>query len=102
MTPGEIIGFLYTTADGATWLGQRTSDYMSPADATAINQVLASTHLPENNVTEFPPATRYGVATKYPRFFKVRVAPGALQALRIQTVPCVAWPAGRGLPDPAL
>jgi hypothetical protein len=102
MMPAEIIGFLYTTADGTTWLGQRSSYYMSPGDATAINQVLASTHLPEDNVTEFPPASRYGVATKYPRFFKVRVAPGALQALRIQIAPCVAWPAGRGLPDPAL
>lgn len=102
MMPGQIIGFLYTTADGATWLGQRSSSYMSPADATAINQILASTHVPEVNVTEFPPASRYGVATRYPRFFKVRVAPGAMQALRFQIVPCVAWPPGRGLPDPAL
>jgi hypothetical protein len=102
MMPGGIVGFLYTTADGATWLGQRSSDYMSPADATAINGVLASTHVPEQNVTEFPPASRYGVATRYPRFFKVRIAPGAMQALRFRVVPCVAWPRGRALPDPVL
>jgi hypothetical protein len=102
MMPGEIIGFLYTTADGASWLGERSTYYMSPADATAINAVLASTHVPEVNVTEFPPASRYGVATRYPRFFKVRVAPAAMQPLRVQILPCVAWPPGRGLPDPVL
>ena len=102
MTPGEIIGFLYTTADGSTWLGQRSSYYMSPANATAINQVLASMHLPSENVTEFPPTSRYGVATRYTRYFRVRIAPGAMSALRFQVVPCVAWPPGRALPDPSM
>jgi len=102
MMPGEIIGFLYTTADGSTWLGQRTSQYLSPADATAINLVLAATRLPNENVTEFPPASRYGVATKYPRFFRVRIVPGAMSTLRFQLVPCVGWPAGRALPDPGV
>ncbi len=102
MMPGEIIGFLYTTADGSTWLGQRSNDYISPASATAINQVLASTRVPGENVTEFPPVSRYGVATKYPRFFKVRLAPEAMGPLRFQLVPCVAWPPGRGLPDPTM
>ena len=58
MMPGEIIGFLYTTADGSTWLGQRTADYQSAADATAINQVLAATHVPGYSVTGFPPRRR--------------------------------------------
>lgn len=102
MTPGEIIGFLYTTADGATWLGQRSMQYMSPANATAINAVLASTHLPNENISEFPPTSRYGVNTKYPRFFRVRIAPGAEQALHFQILTCVAWPAARALPDPIL
>jgi hypothetical protein len=102
MTPGEIIGFLYTTSDGSTWLGQRSGDYISPASARAINAILASTRLPGENVTEFPPVTRYGVATKYPRFFKVRTAPGAMSALRFQLVQCVVWPPGRALPDPTM
>ena len=43
MTPGEIIGFLYTTSDGRSWLGERSSHFMSPANATEINAVLPST-----------------------------------------------------------
>jgi hypothetical protein len=102
MTPGEIIGFLYTLGDGTTWLGQRTSNYMSPAGAAAINQVLASTHLPGQKITEFPPQQRYGVATKYQQFFSVLLPPAAMTALQIQLEPCVLWPAGRPLPDPAM
>jgi hypothetical protein len=102
MTPGSIAGFLYTTQDGSTWLGERTAEYMSPADATAINQVLASTHLPNQNVNQFPPHTRYGVTTKYPQIFKVHIAPDAFPALRIELVPCVVWPQTRALPDPTL
>ena len=45
LLPGEVIGFLYTTQDGSTWLGQRTKDYQSAADATAINRVLAAAHV---------------------------------------------------------
>lgn len=102
MTPSEILGFLYTTEDGTTWLGQRTSDYLSPAQARALNQVLASTRLPGENVSEFPPQTRYGVATKYPQYFRVRIPPTAYAPLRIQVLPCVAWPPARPLPDPAM
>jgi hypothetical protein len=102
MMPGEIVGFLYTTHDGATWLGQRSMQYLSPANATAINQVLAATHVSAKNVTEFPPQTKYGYPTKYPQFFQVRIPPNALAALRIQFAPCVAWPEGRPLPDPGL
>lgn len=102
MTPGEIIGFLYTLEDGSTWLGQRTADYVSPASAAAINQVLASTHLPGEKVAQFPPQTRYGVATKYTQFFQVRIPPNALSVLKIQLTPCVVWPAGRPLPDPVM
>jgi hypothetical protein len=100
--PGEILGFLYTTADGTTWLGERTARYTSPAAAEAMNQLLASTHLPDENVTEFPPQTRYGVATKYPQFFRVRIPPTADAPLRVQLLPCVAWPASRPLPDPSM
>jgi hypothetical protein len=102
MTPGEIIGFLYTTGDGGTWLGQRTPDYMSPADATAINTVLAATHVTGVANNEFPPQSRYGVPTKYPQIFRVHVPPDALAPLRIQIVPCVVWPTSRPLPDPSL
>ncbi len=102
MTPNQLIGFLYTTQDGAAWLGQRTADYMSPAGATAINRVLASTHMPGAKVSEFPPQSRYGVATKYQQFFKVSIPSTAFQALQIQIVPCVAWPASRPLPDPSM
>ncbi|MBV8198191.1 MAG: hypothetical protein JO263_08645 [Candidatus Eremiobacteraeota bacterium] len=102
MMPNEISGFLYTTADGSTWLGQRSTQYLSPASASAINQVLASTRMPNQNVSEFPPESRYGVPTKYPRFFQVRIAPGAMEALRFRLQPCIAWPPGRALPDPAL
>ncbi|MBV9233988.1 MAG: hypothetical protein JO030_08095 [Candidatus Eremiobacteraeota bacterium] len=102
MMPNQIVGFLYTTADGATWLGQRSPAYTSPASAGAINQILASTHLPNENATEFPPESRYGVPTRYPRFFQVKIAPGAMEALRFRLQPCVAWPPGRALPDPML
>lgn len=100
MTEGEVVGFLYTTQDGSTWLGQRSSYYMSPADATTINAVLSSTHLPSEPYQQFPPQTRYGVPTRAPQYFRVRLVPDALRALRVMVSPCVAWPAERPLPDP--
>ncbi len=100
MMPGEVIGFLYTTQDGSTWLGERSMQYTSPADATAINQVLAATHASTKNISGFPPQTKYGYPTKYPQFFQVRIPPNAFAALRIQLAPCIAWPSGRPLPDP--
>lgn len=100
MTAGEVVGFLYTTQDGSTWLGQRTSYYMSPADATAINAVLSSTHLPNEPYVQFPPQTRYGVPTRAPEYFRVSIPPEALRPLRVAIAPCVAWPAERPLPDP--
>jgi hypothetical protein len=102
MMPGEVIGFLYTLGDGSTWLGQRSSDYMSPSDATQINQVLGSTHMPGQNVSEFPPQSKYGVATKYQQFFRVAINEAATTGLRIQLVPCVVWPAGQALPPPKM
>lgn len=102
MSPGEIIGFLYTLHDGSTWLGQRTADYESAANATAINRVLAATHVPGDNVEAFPPKTMYGVPTKHPQLFRVQVPPAALAALQIQITPCVAWPPERPLPDPSM
>jgi hypothetical protein len=102
MLPGEIIGFLYTLADGSTWLGQRTQPYMSGAAADQSNQVLASTHLPAANVEKFPPQMAHGVATKYQQFFKVQIVPSALTALRIELEPCVVWPTDRPLPDPTM
>jgi hypothetical protein len=102
MMPGEIIGFLYTTADGSTWLGQRTADYQSAADATAINQVLAATHGAGYSVNGFPPRDVYGVPTKHPQLFRVQIPPAAYAPLRIALAACVAWPAGRPLPDPSI
>jgi hypothetical protein len=102
MTPGEIIGFLYTLVDGSTWLGQRTSDYQSAAEATAINRVLAATHIPGYNVTGFPPTNVYGVPTKHPQVFRVQIPPNAFQPLQIQLVACVVWPSERPLPDPSM
>lgn len=102
MMPGEVLGFLYTLEDGSTWLGQRTADYLAPAAATQINQVLASTHLPGEKAESFPPQTRYGVATKYQQFFKVKIPDTALGPLKIAIAPCVAWPADRALPDPVM
>ncbi|MBV8151438.1 MAG: hypothetical protein JOY59_07760 [Candidatus Eremiobacteraeota bacterium] len=102
MMPGQVIGFLYTLQDGTTWLGQRTQPYMSAAAAQQINQVLASTHAPSSNLTEFPPERKKGISTKYEQFFKVQVVPSALETLRVQTEPCVVWPAGRPLPDPQM
>jgi hypothetical protein len=102
MTPGEIIGFLYTTQDGSTWLGQRTADYQSAANATAINRVLAATHLPGAAITAFPSTSVYGVPTKHPEIFRVQIPPDALTPLRIVVEPCVVWPPGRPLPDPVL
>jgi hypothetical protein len=102
MTPNEIIGFLYTTQDGSTWLGQRTSNYQSSAEATEINRVLAATHVPGYTVTGFPPKSEYGVPTKHPQLFRVQVPSDALAPLQIQITPCVIWPPGRPLPDPSM
>ena len=101
-TNGEIIGYLYTLADGSTWLGQRRNDYMSGADATAANNVLASTHMPGQNVSKFPPQMFHGVATKYTQFFRVQISAAMYSPLRIQITPCVAWPPARALPDPMM
>lgn len=98
----EVIGFLYTLQDGSTWLGQRTPDYMSGADARAINEVLASTHMPDQPISAFPPRTKFGVSTKYQEYFRVQIPPGSLDGLRIRLDGCVAWPPGRELPDPSM
>jgi hypothetical protein len=100
MMSGQTIGFLYTTADGGTWLGQRTNAYMSAANATAINAVLASTHVAGVANNEFPPQSRYGKPTGYPQYFRVQIPPAALSALRVELIPCVVWPTTRPLPDP--
>ncbi|MEO9170280.1 MAG: hypothetical protein ABI282_02480 [Candidatus Baltobacteraceae bacterium] len=97
---GETIGYLYTLQDGSTWLGQRSQDYMSAAGARAINQVLASTHLPGQPRSAFPPEMKHGVATKFQQYFKVTIPPAALGALSIELQPCVIWPSGMPLPDP--
>ena len=98
----EVIGFLYTLQDGSTWLGQRTPDYMSAADARAINVVLAATHLPDHPISAFPPTMRYGVATKYQQYFRVQLPADSLAGLHVRLEPCVAWPPGRELPDPQM
>ncbi|HEV7178755.1 MAG TPA: hypothetical protein VGN11_02725, partial [Candidatus Baltobacteraceae bacterium] len=77
----------------------RSQDYMSAAGARAINQVLASTHLPAEAVNAFPVQTRLGVATKFQQYFKVTIPQAAFEGLQIRLDPCVAWPAGRALPD---
>ena len=102
MTPGEVIGYLYSLGDGTTWLGQRTQPYMSAVAATQINEVLSQTHMPGHNVSQFPPEKRQGIPTGYTQFFQVQITPMAMTNLKIQLVPCVAWPAGRTLPDPQM
>ena len=100
-TPNQIIGFLYTRQDGKTFLGMRSPLYTSAASAQELNQVLASTHAPGVTETGFPPQTRLGVKTGYAQFFEVKIPPNAFSALQIRLDPCVVWPAGRPLPDPA-
>lgn len=102
MMPGEVIGYLYSLADGTEWLGQREDIYMSAAAATQINTVLSSTHMPGNNVSKFPPQMKHGVATKYTQFYQVQIPQTAMNSLRIQLVECVVWPGGRPLPDPSM
>jgi hypothetical protein len=102
MLPGEIIGYLYTLGDGSTWLGQRSQQYMSGAAAGQINQVLSIMHAPGQNVSTFPPQMRNGIATKYTQFFRVQVSAASESTLQIVVLPCVAWPAGRPLPDPSM
>lgn len=101
MTRDELIGYLYTTADGTTWLGQRTPDYMSGANARQINHVLASTRVSPIEPTAFPATMRYGVPVRAEQFFRVQIPPRALDPLRIRIEACVAWPQGRPLPDPS-
>jgi hypothetical protein len=102
MTSGEVIGFLYTTADGGSWLGERSTEYTSPANATEINAVLAATHAAGVGNNTFPPQSRYGVPTKYPQLFRVQIPPAAMRSLEIELVPCVVWPSTRPLPDPSI
>lgn len=102
MTAGETIGFLYTLEDGSTWLGQRTAQYISPAGAQQINQVLASTHLPTSTVMAFPPQTKLGVKTNYLQYFQIKLPAEALAALGVRIDSCVAWPSTRTLPDPSV
>ena len=100
LTDGEIIGYLYTRQDGTTWLGQRRQDYMSAADSSQVNQVLASTHLPNSNVFAFPPVRKYGVKTNYTEIFQVNIPATAAEPLHIRLDSCVAWPADTALPSP--
>lgn len=100
MTDGETIGFLYTRQDGTTWLGQRRQAYMSGAGSTQLNQVLASTHLPNSNIVAFPPVRKYGVKTNYTEIFQVQIPATAMDPLHIRLDSCVAWPSGTALPSP--
>lgn len=100
MNDGDVLGFLYTRQDGTTWLGQRSQNYMSGADSMQINQVLASTHMPNSNVWAFPPVKKYGVKTNYSEIFQVRIPLTAMDPLHIRLDSCVAWPQGTPLPSP--
>lgn len=100
MTDGEIIGYLYTRQDGTTWLGQRRQDYMSAADSSQVNQVLASTHMPGATILAFPPVRKYGVKTNYTEIFQVQIPATAMDPLHIRLDSCVAWPPGTSLPSP--
>ena len=52
-----------------------------PADATAINQVLAATHVPGQNVTGFPPQTKLRRGRpNIQQFFRVQIPPDAFAA----------------------
>ena len=101
MTPGEVIGFLYTTQDGSTWLGQRTADYhvagRMPRRSIAV---LASTHVPGEKRQRVPAADplrrAHQVPAVLPRADPARCVPGRCE---IALVPCVAWPTSRPLPD---
>ncbi|MGH7738286.1 MAG: hypothetical protein ACREMP_10550 [Candidatus Tyrphobacter sp.] len=101
MTRDELIGFLYTTSDGTTWLGQRLPEFMSGANAREINHVLAATRLSRVEPLAFPPTTRYGVPVRAAQFFRVEIPQRALRPLRVRIEPCVEWPHGRPLPDPS-
>jgi hypothetical protein len=100
MTDGQTIGFLYTRQDGTTWLSQRSQPYMSGAASTQMNLVLGATHLPNANVSAFPPVRRYGVKTNYNEIFQVNIPTTALDPLHIRLDSCVAWPDGTPLPNP--
>lgn len=100
MIGGETVGYLYTRADGTTWLGQRAQQYMSAADSDAINQVLQSTHLPGATITTFPPVRKFGVKTNYTEIFQVKVPSTALEPLQVRLDPCVVWPPSNPLPNP--
>ena len=75
----------------------------SAANATAINAVLASTHVAgvdEQRVSRRRAAMACRRSTR--SIFRVQMPPAALSALRIELVPCVVWPATRPLPDPSM
>jgi hypothetical protein len=102
MTPDEVIGFVYVTRDGTHWLGQRTSDYMSAANARQINHVLVSARLSHDEPQAFPPTTHLGFPVHTEQYYRVDIPPAAWGPLHIRLQPCVAWPSDRPLPDPSL
>ncbi len=101
LTYGDTIGFLYTTADGTTWLGQRMPDYMSASDARQVNHVLAATRLSPVEPDAFPATMHYGIPVHAEQFFRVQIPDRALDPLHVRLDVCVAWPQGRTLPDPS-
>lgn len=104
MTPNEVIGFVYVTRDGTHWLGQRTSDYMSAANARQINHVLVSTRLSRDEPQAFPPTVSHltGITLHTEQYYRVQIPPAAWTPLHIRLEPCVAWPPERPLPDPSM
>lgn len=93
MTPQEVVGFLYTRQDGATFAGTRSSRYMSAVNWNAMNQLLSSTHAPSVTQTSFSQKANGN------QFMQVNVPADAAGPLNIRLEPCVAWPQGRPLPD---
>lgn len=93
MTPGEVVGFLYTRYDGATFAGTRNGRYMSASHWDAMNQLLNSTHAPSVRQTSFSQRANGN------EYLQVNIPADAMGPLKIELQPCVAWPAGRPLPD---
>ncbi len=93
MTPQEVVGFLYTRQDGATFAGTRSARYMSAVNWNAMNQVLSSTHASSVSQTGFSEKANGN------QFLQVNIPADAMAALNIRLEPCVAWPQNRPLPD---
>jgi len=88
----EIIGYLYTLANGQTWAGTRRSANMSDAGVRRFDRFLRAVAVRRSDLPAS--STQNGAAAQY----EVRAVPQHLAQFELVLSPCVEWPKDRPLP----